>query len=244
MTTLEQTASPTGHQPARRPSAWRKFGAFYLDLLFASFLGWIVCNAFASRGNWATVSVILYFLQNMICRGTFKPTMGDFFMGIRYLASSSNEVVADIRIINPKSKLNGFLLWAGLFETTWAILGLSLWTFLDRAVFMGRMQENPKAFLYYIVLGLLMFVCAALLLGASQNARWAVPLVHACILLELFQSAAAWINLIPSIEITLPWAEKAAQLASDVPSIFILVFAVWSVVVSVGVFFTRKILVN
>jgi hypothetical protein len=63
-------------------------------------------------------------------------------------------------------------------------------------------------------------------------------------LLELFQSAASWINFIPSINITLPWAEKAAPLTSNVPAIFILVFAVWSIVLVAGVFFTRKILVN
>lgn len=244
MTTLEQTASPPNHKPARRPSLWRKFGSFYLDLLFASFLGWILCNAFAARENWATVSVILYFIQNMICRGMLKSTMGDFFMGIRYLASSSNEVVADIRVINPKSKLNGFLLFAGIFETTWAILDLSLWTVLDKAVILGHVRENPTAFLYYILLGLVMFVCAALLLCASKNSLWAVPIVHACVLLELFQSAASWINFIPSINITLPWAEKAAQLTSNVPAVFILVFAVWSIVLVAGVFFTRKILVN
>lgn len=244
MTTLDTTVPTPTRQPAKRPSAWRKLGSFYLDLLFASFLGWIICNAFAARIHWPTVSVGLYLVQSIICRGTLKPTLGDYFMGIRYLASASNQVVADIRVVNSKSKLNGFLLFAGIFETTWAVLGLSLWTVLDKTVLLGKVQDNPIAFLHYTTLGFLMFVSSALLLSTSQNAKWFVPIVHGCILLELFQSAVPWLNLFPTLEINLPWAEKAALLSSNVPATVILVFVVWSLVISIGVAMTRKILVN
>jgi hypothetical protein len=242
MTTLEQTASvpPTGRQPAKRPSAWRKFGAFYLDALFATFIGWMLADAFAVRDSWSTITLGLYVLQNFICRGTLKPTVGDFFMGIRYLSSSSNQVVADIRIINPKLKLSGFLLFAGAVETTWAVLSFSLWTFLDKAVFLGHVLENPNSFLFYTIFGFLMFFCATLLLSTSRKAQWTVPIIHGCLLLELIQSATHWLTLIPSVEITLPWAEKAARINGDVTAAFVLAFGFWTLVIMAGVYFSRK----
>jgi hypothetical protein len=243
VTSIEQAAPNAGRTPAKRPSGWRRLGSLYLDMLFSSFLGWVLATAFTAKPSWPTFALAFYVIQNFFCRGTFKPTLGDAFLGIRYLASASKQVVADIRVVNPKVKVNGFLLVAGVVEITFALIALSLWTAMDKAVFLGRELNNPGAFFYDTVLGLILFGCASQLLSASQNVKWSIPIAHACILLELVQSASKWFALIPTMEGVLPWS-KAAPLNALVPEVVLMAFVLWSVVLMGGVYFSRKILVN
>lgn len=244
MTSMDQATPTPGRQPAQRPSAWRRFGAFYLDVLFASCLGWFLATALTVKDVWPTFMLGLYVVQNFICRGTLRPTLGEKFMGLRYLSSSSNQVVADIQVVNQKVKLNAFLLLAGAVETTWALLALSLWTVLDKAIFLGRVIPNPSAFLFDTLLGILLVVAAGMLLSASRAALWAVPALHALLLAELSRSYAAWLEFVPSQDLLLPWAEKASKLPPAVPEVVLILFTAWSLALAVGIVFSRKYLVN
>jgi hypothetical protein len=222
---------------------WRKLGAAYLDFLFACFLGWVGTAAFQAREEWALLAAMLLLAQSFICRAILKPTLGDFFMNIRYLTSSSNQVVADIRVVNPKVKMNGFLFTAGLVETTWALFGLSAWTLFDHSASMGIELASASSFLYYVVFGFLLFLCASSLLSGARSARWAVPATHALILLDQLASGPAWLRALPGHEVLWPWAEKTVHITPEAVSTVLLLFAVWSVALSIGMAFSRRHLV-
>ncbi len=245
MSSVGQAAAPgSGRQPARRPSVWRKIAAAYLDFLFSSFLGWITATAFGAREQWTFLAIAFLLTGVFLCRNFLKPTLGDLFMNIRYLSSSSNQVVADIRVVNPKLRLNPFLLLAGTLETTLAMIALSAWTVLDQAVSWGVLWKGPSSFLYYASCGFLLFLCGAALLCGSRNARWAAPITHAVLLGDLFLSAELWLQTLPGQEILLPWYDKPAPVTREALVAAAVIFAAWSVVLSVGLVFSRKHLVQ
>jgi hypothetical protein len=244
MNSVGQAAAPgTGRQPARRPSVWRKLGAAYLDFLFACFLGWVGMASSQAKDEWALLAAALLLAQSFICRAILKPTLGDFFMNIRYLTSSSNQVVADIRVVNPKVKMNGFLLVAGIGETTWAVFGLSAWTLFDHSASLGVELSSASSFLYYVVFGFLMLLSASSLLSGARTARWAVPGAHVVILIDQLVSARLWLHALSDQEVLWPWAEKAVRISPEGVSMFLLLFAVWSVILSIGIAFSRRHLV-
>ena len=243
MSTVGQAAAPA-RPPARRPTAWRRFGASYLDMLFSAFLAWVSCHAFQAHDEWFFVFITIYFIQAVFCRGNLKPTLWEATLGVRYLMSTSNQVVADIKVVNPKLKLNAFLMAAGVVEISLALAVLSLWTVLDQAASWGTVLKEPTSFLYYGGFGILLFLCAASLLSGSRNARWAVPIVHAGLLLDHFVSAAKWLEILPGKEVLWPWAAKAAKIEPGLVASALLFFAAWSLVLAVGTGLSRKYLVQ
>src|SRR5689334_11172946 len=117
MTASTSTQTPS-RKPTPRPSAWRQLAAIYVDCLICAFVGWVVCFTFAWQGYWSSLALFLWIGEFMWCRNQLHPTAGEFCLGIRYLTSSSSQVVADIQVIHPKLKMNGFLLTAGIMELT------------------------------------------------------------------------------------------------------------------------------
>jgi len=222
---------------------FRKIGASYLDFLFACFLGYVGAVAFQTREDWALYAAILLLLQVFLCRAMLKPTLGDLFMNIRYLTSASNQVVADIRVVNPKVKLNGFLLAAGILETTWAVFGLSAWTLFDQAASFGAVRGGALSFIYYTAFGFLLLLCASSLLSASKASRWAVPGIHALVLSDHLASYGAWQEALKGHAVLWPWADKAVPIATEAVSITLLAFAAFSILLASCIALSRKFLV-
>src|SRR5581483_6728942 len=106
------TSSTTTHPQGKkntRPTLARQMAAKYVDVLAAGFIGWILCSTIGSwRPYWAQASIFLFFSQWLWFRHQLLPTVGEYFLGIRYLTSSSSQVVADIKIIQAKLKLNPY----------------------------------------------------------------------------------------------------------------------------------------
>ncbi len=241
---MEQTAPATGRVPAKRPSFGRRLGAVYLDLLLSAFLAWVLATAFSIRGEWSTLTFGLYLLQYVVCRGALRPSLGDFFMGIRYLSSSSKQVVADIRVVNPKVPLNGFLLLAGVVEITLAVLSFALWTVMDRSVLLGQTLTLPTAFLWDTCLGFLYFLSAALLLSASRNAVWVVPILHGILVSEAVVSLQAWQRLLAASPILLPGTEQPVALPAGLVETLLIVGLGWTLTLLIGLWFSRKLLAH
>ncbi len=131
MTATTSTHSQPGKKSAR-PTVWRQFASKYVDVLICGFISWVVCFTFGWHTYWASMTLFLFFGEWFWCRDRLHPTAGEYCLGIRYLTSSSSQVVADIQVIQAKLKLNGFLLTAGIVEMTLAMLPLfSGWTFLS-----------------------------------------------------------------------------------------------------------------
>ncbi len=190
------TASTTTHtQPrkqATRPTVWRILAGYYVDFLICGFLSWIVCFTFGWQSDWATLALFLFFGQAFWCRDRLQPTAGEFCVGIRYLTSASSQVVADIKVVHGKLKLNGFLLFAGITELTLAMLFFSGWTFLTKAVFFGLTFGPPLSVVYWALTGFAFFLCCGYFLSASKLAFLVVPGVHLLFLADLWVSRQAW----------------------------------------------------
>ena len=175
-----------------RPTVGRTLAGFYVDLLICGFLAWILCFTF----GWQTYSIqfamVLLVGEMILCRDRLTPTVGEYCVGIRYLTSSSSQVVADIKVVHSKLKLNGFLIGAGVLELTMAILLFSGWTFFGKAALFGLSFGPPLSVAHWALAGFAFFLCSGYLLSGSKFAFWVVPLVHAFFLADFFFSEESW----------------------------------------------------
>ena len=241
------TAS-TSAQPGKksqRPTVLRLLASKYVDLLICGFFAWVVCSTFSWQSLWASFTLFLWVGEVIWCRDRLNPTAGEYCLGIRYLTSSSSQVVADIQVIHPKLKLNGFLLTSGVVELTLAILFLCGWTVLGKAVFWGMPFGPPLSLAYWIISGFAFFLCSGYLLGGSKNALWIVPLVHLVLALDFFMSYPSWKALLQNDMFYPPWLSEAFIHVAKYQSFFLLeIFTLWSLFVALSLIFSRKLLVN
>jgi hypothetical protein len=166
-------------------------------------------------------------------------------MGIRYLTSSSSQVVADIQVIHSKLKLNGALLTAGVVELTLAIAFLSGWTFLGKAVVWGFEVGPPASLGYWAISGLAFFICSGYILSGSKNSIWAVPVIHVCFIMEFFKSYSIWESIFKHEMVYTPWVATAVvSLAKSQPFYFLGAFDLWAVFLIGTLFSFRRHLVN
>jgi len=237
--TVSTTIHPSSKKQNTRPTLWRLAASKYVDLLFAVFIAWITCFAFGWKGYWATVALFLWVAETLWCRDRLHPTAGEFCLGIRYLTSSSSQVVADIQVVHPKLKLNGFLVAAGVLEVTLAVVFLSGWTFLEKAAGLGMVLAHPFSMLFWSLAGLGFFTCGGLLLGGSRNALWAVPLLHLLAVLDLRLSYGAWQTVLQQNALSPKLLERI-----PVGFHFWEACVLWGVLLTLGLFFSKKQLVN
>lgn len=238
------TASTTTHPQSRkqtiRPSLWRLMAGYYVDLLLCGFIAWIICYTFQKQAYWFSTMVFLYICELIWCRDRLNPTTGEYCVGIRYLTSSSSQVVADIKVVHQKLQLNGFLLTAGVVELTLAILFFTGWTFLGKAVLFGQCLLPPLSVAYWALAGFVFFFCGGYLLSGSKMAFWTVPAVHVFFLAEFFLSAPVWRKLIQNE----PLPAGFLHLINSAPFPLLHLFVFWSLFVFGTLAFSRKYLVN
>jgi hypothetical protein len=215
--------------------------SLYLDFLISAFLAWIVCFTFHWESDWSSMLLVLLVAELFWCRDRLHPTVGEFCLGIRYLTSSSSHVVADIKVVNPKLKLNDFILMAGIVEISLAFFFLCGWTFFNQVVFLTMAFGAPLSMVYWVLGGLLFFVCGASFLSASKNTTWIVPLAHVWFCLDLFKSADGWVKIIkensadaPSVAALLAaWPKATGPLLTEL-------FCLLSAYMIAVVFFSRR----
>jgi hypothetical protein len=239
------TASTTTHsQPrkqATRPTLWRSIASYYVDLLICGFLAWIVCFTFDWKPYWFSMALFLWVGEALWCRDRLQPTAGEYCVGIRYLTSSSSQVVADIKVVHNKLKLNGFLIAAGVLELTLAILLFTGWTLLSKAAFWGITFSSPFSMAYWALTGLAFFICSGYLLSGSKMALGVVPIVHVIFGVDLFLSGNVWNKLIQNDPLV---PVRILHLVNAVPFSFLNLFALWTLFVVGALVFSRKHLVN
>lgn len=240
MTASTTTHTPPGGKKNTRPTLVRQVLAKYVDVLVCGFLGWILCFTIPGwRPYWAQAALFLFFSQWIWCREQLIPTAGEFFLGIRYLTSSSSQVVADIQVIQAKLKLNGYLIAAGIGDLTLAFTFLAGWTFFPNAVAFGFSFDPSLSVAYWAVSGLAFFVSAGYLLGGSRLSFAVVPSVHLFFCLDLSLSQPQWTTMLqgaaPDILVTA---------LKDLPLPFFEAFAVWSLFVAGSLVLSRKHMVN
>ncbi len=160
-------------------------------------------------------------------RDRIRPTPGEFAMGIRYLTSKSSQVVAEIQVLDRRHRLNAPLLFAGVLETTLAFAGLAAWTVLDRAVLLGRVVDDPMAFLTLLAAAALQMTAAFHVLSGSRTALSSVPAAHAILILLAVPSLDAWPSVLP------------APFASFVPGFFA-AYVAWSILLGIILFLSRS----
>ena len=208
-------------------------------------MAWVFCFAFGWQTSWTSLTLFLWVGQWLWCRDRLNPTAGEYCLGIRYLTSSSSQVVADIQVINQKLKLNGFLLTAGVVELTFAILFFCGWTFLTKAVVWGYPIAPPLSLVYWTGIGFLFFICSGYLLSGSKITVWVGPLIHAAACLEFFKSYPTWKELLQKDLFYPAWvSESIIHLIRSQPFFFLELFALWSLFVAAAILFSRKLLVN
>ncbi|HVZ80871.1 MAG TPA: hypothetical protein VHE12_08740 [bacterium] len=196
MTAHTTAHTPPGGKKNTRPTLVRQMLSKYVDVLVCGFLGWIICFTIPGwRPYWAQAGLFLFFSQWIWCREQLNPTAGEFFLGIRYLTSSSSQVVADIQVIQAKLKLNGYLILAGIVDLTLAFSFLAGWTFFPNAVAFGYAVDPSLSVAYWTLVGLAFFVCAGYLLGGSRMALFVVPFVHLVLCIDLFLGQSQWASL-------------------------------------------------
>jgi hypothetical protein len=240
MTATTSTHPQPGKKSAR-PSVWRQFASKYVDVLICGFISWVVCFVFGWHTYWASMTLFLFFGEWFWCRDRLNPTAGEFCLGIRYLTSSSSQVVADIQVIQAKLKLNGFLLTAGVVELTLAMFLFSGWTFLTQAPAFGFCLEPPSSIIYWTFAGFAFFLCSGNLLSGSKLAFVVVPVIHAVSLVDLILSRPLWNALLISGKVA---ASNLAQSTPPQPFPLIDFFVVWTLFVILTLFFSRKHMVN
>jgi hypothetical protein len=246
MTASTSTASaPQQGKKTARPSVWRLLASKYVDLLICGFISWILCFTFGWQVNWPTVTLFLWVGQIFWCRDRLNPTAGEYCLGIRYLTSASSQVVADIQVINPKLKLNGYLLVAGVVELTLSILFFSGWTFVGKVAAAGFVLSGSLSLAFWTVTGFAFFICAAYLLSGSKMAFWVVPVVHVVLAAELFRSYPIWRDLLQSDLFYTPWVWGVLVNLGKTQSFFFLeLFGSWSLFLIGVLALSRKHLVN
>ena len=243
-TTTTTSSNPERKQTAR-PSIARVFVSKYVDLLISGFISWLICFTFAWQTNWPTITLFLWVGQLFWCRDRLVPTVGEYCLGIRYLTSSSSQVVADIQVIHAKLKLNGFLLTAGVIELTLAFLFFCGWTFVGKAVVSGFVVDPAYALFYWAMVGFSFFACAGYLLNGSKIAIAVVPTVHGLLAIDFCRSYPVWKDLMQNDLFYTPWVwGLLVHLAKTQPMFFIKFYALWSVFVVLVLYFSRKLLVN
>jgi hypothetical protein len=240
MTASTTTHTPPGGKKNTRPNLARQILAKYVDVLVCGFLGWIVCYTVPGwRPFWAQAALFLFFSQWIWCREQLIPTAGEFFLGIRYLTSSSSQVVADIQVIQAKLKLNGYLIAGGIVDLTLAFVFFAGWTFFPNAVVLGYSLDPSLSVLYWALSGLGFFVCAGYLLGGSKMALWAVPVIHVFFWLDFFLSQSQWTGFLQGLS---P-AFLVDQL-KNLPLPFYQIFGAWTLYVTGVLALSRKHMVN
>jgi hypothetical protein len=174
--------------------------------------------------------------ETLWCRDRLRPTAGEFCLGIRYLTSSSSQVVADIQVLHSKLKLNGFLVAAGVVELTLAVLLLSGWTFLGKAAALGWVLPAPLSMVYWALMGIGCFTCGGLILGASRQALWAVPAIHAIMAADLRWSQGAWGNVLREDVLLTGGSGSWGAVAPFLWQAFLL----WGIIAAAGLALSRK----
>ena len=243
--TASTSTQSNPRKPTARPSMGRWIAGKYVDLLICGFFSWIICFTFGWQTAWASLTIIFWVGEWFWCRDRLNPTAGEYCLGIRYLTSSSSQVVADIQVVHAKLKLNGSLLTAGVVELTFAILFFCGWTFLGKAVFLTFVFGPPLSLVYWMAMGFLFFLSSGYLLSGSKQALWAVPLFHLFTAVEFFISFSVWKNFLENEVVYPPWFSGTLVLMAKSQSfLFLELFAVWSLFVFVTILFSRKHLVN
>jgi len=243
--TATASAHPQPRKQTVRPSLWRVLASKYVDLLICGFIAWVICSTFAWHSLWTSLTLFLWVGEWFWCRDRLNPTAGEYCLGIRYLTSSSSQVVADIQVINAKLRLNGFILTAGVVDLTLAFLFLCGWTFLGKAVLFGLDFGPPLSLLYWVLSGFLFFLCSSHLLCGSKNALWSVPLVHAWFMADFLKSLGVWTELFQSDLFFTSWmSAQVIHMAKFQSPLLLGLFGLWSLFVFGVVFFSRKLFVN
>ena len=241
------TASTTT-QPRKqtaRPTVWRLLASKYVDLLICGFTAWVLCFTFGWQNYWTTLALFLWIAGLIWCRDRLKPTAGEYCLGIRYLTSSSSQVVADIQVIHNKLKLNGFLVAAGVGELSLAIFLFCGWTFLSKASTCGFDFGQPLSLAYWMFSGLVFFLCSGYLLSGSKHALWFAPLSHIALLVDLFLSDPKWHDILRKNLLSPSWMTEPLTFLGKSPNYFLFeIFLFWSLFVGTVIIFSRKHLVN
>jgi len=244
MTTTTTTTNPERKQTVR-PSMARIIGSKYVDILISGFISWLICFTFAWQINWPTITLFLWVGELFWCRDRLVPTVGEYCLGIRYLTSSSSQVVADIQVVHPKLKLNGFLLTAGVVELTLAFIFFCGWTFVGKAVVSGWVLDPAYTIFYWALVGFAFFVCSGYLLNGSMIALAVVPAVHGILAVDFYKSYPVWKDLMENDLLYTPWVWAAVvHLSKSEPMIFLDIYFLWSAFVVLALYFSRKLLVN
>jgi hypothetical protein len=244
MTTTTTTTNPERKQTIR-PSVGRVIGSKYVDLLIGGFISWLICFTFGWQTNWPTITLFLWVAELFWCRDRLVPTVGEYCLGIRYLTSSSSQVVADIQVVHPKLKLNGFLLTVGVMDLTLAFIFFCGWTFFSKAVVSGFVLDPGYTLFYWALVGFAFFVCSGYLLNGSKLALAVVPAVHGILAVDFYKIYPVWKDLMENNLLYTPWVwATVVHLSKTQPMIFLQFYILWSVFVVLVLYFSRKLLVN
>ena len=187
-----------GSRKTARPSFLRKSVAFLLDFFLSSLLAWDLAVAVGDRSLAVSLGLTLLFGIRLWFRGRIQPTPGEFSMGIRYLTSSSRQVVAEIQVLNPKLRLNTALLASGVAEMLLAFGCLAAWTRCDLVAPFGQVVEGASAFGVWLLIGALHLACSFYILSGSRLARSRVPMVHALTAILIGWDLSAWTLCLPA----------------------------------------------
>ncbi len=227
-----------------RPNSLRRFLSIYIDGVLCFFSSWIIANV-SDHFHWVLeLSLVFYLVEIIFCKLQLWTTIGEFCVGIRYLTSSSKQVVADIQIIHPKLMLNPFLIIAGSLEFTFSVLFFSGWTFFHQILLGNYVFSNSISITFWIGEGILFFLSSVYLWSGLKLTIVLIPLIHLFDFLLFLIVLLKWHLIFHANHLSL---KRWPHLLSHYPNIFeifVIIFGIWSLILILGILISKRQLIN
>lgn len=181
---------PKGKRP--RPSRLRLFFVFLFDAAVCLLAAAVLGSVSESRDVFWISTFSLFFFVRAMGRFTMFPTPGELIGGVRYLTSSSRQVMVDIQVVDLEKTPPPVLAALAGVDILLGFFFLCGWAFLPGAVLFGEVLSGKSTWFFFAGAGFSFFWAGAEVLCLFPSALRLVPLVHAAWCLEMTLSFPAW----------------------------------------------------
>lgn len=189
-TEASRGGDPKGKRP--RPTRSRLFFVFLFDAAVCLLAAAVLSGVAGSREVFWISAFFLFFLIRAIGRFAMFPTPGELIGGVRYLTSSSRQVMVDIQVVDLEKTPPPVLAALAGADILLGSFFLCGWAFFPGAALFGEVLSGKSAWFFFAGAGFSFFWAGAEVLCLFPTALKLVPLLHAAWCLEMTLSFPAW----------------------------------------------------